>query len=161
MNINYLHHFAYWAAARAVHNPNNPGIKTKQVKAAIEKIGLYHLIQQPKELKNVEKKHNELANKLIKELKLAKHHFGLAAKIIAIYLKVTVIIPQRASEDILKNIYPPIDAKNLHKINGFKNSKWTSLTEKEFDKAILELKTQLKKSNSTFIEFEAENELTT
>jgi hypothetical protein len=161
MNINYLHHFGYWAAARAVHNPNNPGIKTKQVKAAIEKIGLYHFIQQPKELKNFEKEHNELANKLIKELKLAKQHFGLAAKIIAIYLKVTVIIPQRVSEDILKNIYPPIDAKNLHKINGFKNLKWTSLTEKEFDKAILELKTQLKKSNSSFIEFESENELTT
>ncbi len=155
MKINYLHTFAYWAASRAIQNPKNPGIKTKQVKIAIEKSGLYDTINNPKKLKNFDTLHYEIANSLMKELKLKNNKFGIVAKIIAIYLKVTVIIPVKVENEIINKIYPPIDSNNLKRIDGFRNEKWTELTEVKFKKVIEGLKNQLKNSNSNFIEFES------
>lgn len=161
MKINYLHTFGYWAAARAIHNPKNPGIKTKQIKVAIEKSGLYDLMINPKKLKNFDTVHHEIASSLMKELKLNQDKFGIVAKIIAIYLKATVIIPARIDNQIVNKIYPPIDSNNLKRISGVKKEKWTELKEKKFKEVIDALKLQLKVSKSNFIEFESGVDLTT
>jgi len=161
MNTNYLHTFGYWAAARAIHNPKNPGIKTKQIKIAIEKSGLFDLMNNPKKLKNFDSMHCKIANTLLKELKLNQDKYGIVAKIISIYLKATVIIPARTDNQIVNKIYPPIDSNNLKRISGFKTAKWTELNEKKFKEVIDALKLQLKTSKSNFIEFESGVDLTT
>lgn len=115
----------------------------------------------PKKLKNFDTVHHEIASSLMKELKLNQDKFGIVAKIIAIYLKATVIIPARIDNQIVNKIYPPIDSNNLKRISGVKKEKWTELKEKKFKEVIDALKLQLKVSKSNFIEFESGVDLTT
>jgi hypothetical protein len=159
MILKYTHHFACWAAARAIHNRHNSGTKTQIIKSAIEYADLFQFVNNPKLLKDYQNIHDNLVKKLNKKLSWnLDEKYGVISKIIAIYLKVTVIIPQSASKEILNNIYPPLDSKNLHKIKGFEKSNWTTLSKGQYKVAIKTLETQLKKNNSTFIEFEAEND---
>jgi hypothetical protein len=162
MNKEYLHNFACWAAARAVQNPNVSNNSTAVIKEAIDKISLYDYVENPNELSNYKTEHNNIVLKLLNELKWNEtDRYGVAAKIIAIYFKVTIIIPGRAISSIIEKIYPPIDSYNLSKIIGFEKHKWTELDEKTYQDIITALELQLKKNNSSFIDFEAGNTLIT
>jgi hypothetical protein len=83
--------------------------------------------------------------------------YGVASKIIAIYFKVSVIIPNKEPRILTEKIYPPIDSYNISRIKGFEKFKWTKLDEPTFYKMISSLENQLKKEQSNFIEFEAQN----
>lgn len=161
MNKDFLHNFACWAAARAIQNPNLSGTRTGIIRQALDDINIYSYIEDPTKLDKYEDAHKDIVDKLLTKLewKNQETRYGIAAKIIAIYFKVAIIIPGKAPLSIINGIYPPIDAYNLHKIKGFNNHKWTKLDKDTFDKIIGALKSQL--GNSSFIDFEAQNTLLT
>jgi hypothetical protein len=159
MNKDYLHNFACWAAARAVQNPHHSGTSTAIIRQALDDINIYSYVEDPTKLLDYKNEHIKIVNNLLEKLGWDKDgdRYGVATKIIAIYFKVAVIIPGKASSSIIKGIYPPIDSLNLSKIKGFSNYKWTKLNKDKYEDIITALDNQLKNNNSSFIDFEAEN----
>ncbi len=144
----HLHNYAVWTAARAVQRGYTT---TKNIKAAIDKTELSFLankggIKTSEEFDNF---HRKTANILIKQLAdlVVPTTYGRAAKIIAVYLKTSVVIRDRGKSHLSKIIHPPIDnilLTNLSKTNrglGLSNIKWTQLSEKEYFELIKKLRT--------------------
>ena len=152
MNKDYLHNFACWAAARAVQRNFTT---TENIVNAIEKSGLRDFVEtyNGNGKAEFEAFHIKCGLKIIEELTEHNCTYGIAAKIIAVYIKTALVIPLHGVN--CEVIYPPIDAHNLSKIKGFSKYKWTKLDKETFDKIIGALKSQL--GNSSFIDFEAQN----
>jgi hypothetical protein len=160
MKNEYLHNFACWAAARAVQNPNLKGTDTKTIKNAIEKLDLYSYVDNPQKLSDYPKVHEELVDKLLEFLSWDNEsYYGVAAKIIAIYFKVSIILPSKAPHKIINKIYPPMDANNIHRLKGFKKSTWTKMGKTEFSNIIKGLNDYILQNKMTYIEFESKNPL--
>jgi hypothetical protein len=156
----YIHNFACWSAARAVQNPNNWGTKTVLIKSAIEKVNLSNYVSNPELLTNYKLVHHQLILKLNKELNWdLNKHYGVLSKILAIYFKVTIIIPNNAPELIKNLVYPPIDSINILKIGLGKKYKWTKINEEHFNEIIDLLEKHCLTFNMSFIEFESKNKL--
>jgi hypothetical protein len=157
---NYIHHFACWAAARAIQNPNNNGTKTSIIKEAIENAGFEDYVKDPNMLDNYHVIHQKLVKILNKQLcwDLDKN-YGVIAKIIAIYFKVSIILPFNAPKKIIEQIYPPIDSFNLKTLELNKVMKWTSIDKAMYLNAISKLVDYCAKHKINFIEFEEKNRL--
>ena len=156
---NYTHNFACWAAARAIHNPHNKGTKTKIIKAAIENVGFEKYVENPQLLGDYKSIHKELVNKLNKELDWnLDEQYAVLAKIIAMYFKVAIILPNKAPKKILEQIYPPIDSHHLKTI-GLQKLRWTNMNAKVFNQSIDALEIYCKQHSMDFIAFEGNHPL--
>jgi hypothetical protein len=155
----YTHNFACWAAARAVQNPNNSGTSTGIIKDAVEKAGLEAFVENPKLLEDYPSIHDYLVKKLNKKLGWSiDQKYGVLAKIIAMYFKVAIILPNKASKKIMVQIYPPIDSHHLNTI-GLRNLRWTNMNEKGFNQSIDALKRYCKQQSMDFTAFEGNHPL--
>jgi len=160
MNSTYLHNFACWAAARSIQNPHLSDTQTEKIRLALEKIDIQQFVSDPELLKDFSKTHHTLVNKLLKSLKWdEKTRFGVAAKIIAIYFKVTLVIGHNAPKKIIDKIYPPLDSFNL-KVIGLKKLRWTSMGKPAFEEAIVMLDKHCKEMKMSYVDFEAKNTFT-
>lgn len=158
----YLHNFACWAAARAVQNPRLKGTKVKDIKNAIENIGLYSYVEKPSSLLEYDKIHDNLVDKFLKAMGWRNSYYGVAAKIIAIYFKVTLNITGKAPSNISNLIYPPLDSYNLKQIYGSRSApNWTSLDKTSFKRVLRDLIYYCEKHKISFKNFEANNPFTT
>ncbi|MGI9192088.1 MAG: hypothetical protein ACR2IL_08185 [Chitinophagaceae bacterium] len=111
----HIHQFAVWTAARAVQRNFTT---TENIKKVIEKTQLYDLIDNPEiAYDNYELFHDKCAKKIITSFNKLKDKngnellatYGIAAKIIAIYIKTAVIISNKGKKELSKVAYPPID----------------------------------------------------
>lgn len=156
-NISYtfadhLHNYAVWTAARAVQrNFTN----TKNIKTAIEATDLRNLIDNKKifTIEDFDNFHRKTANKIISELKSLdkklpnKATYGRAAKIIAIYIKTTIVIRDSGLSDLAKIAHPPIDRILLSNAGkdypnfGLNKINWTQLNENKYFELIDKLRT--------------------
>jgi hypothetical protein len=156
---NYVHNFACWVAARAIHNPKLSGTKVKFIVEAIEKADLKKYAENPTLLSEYSKTHEKLVIAVLEALKWNKNHkFGAAAKIIAIYFKVSIILSKKGKASILNQIYPPIDTFNLKQL-GIRNLNWTNIDKTDFNFIIEQLEIYCKNNNLTFLDFESKNKL--
>lgn len=135
----YVHDYAVWTAARAQRSFTT----TKKVKDAIAQSGLQEFSKARKcssteEFNNF---HRSCAKQVIEAFNKAdikNATYGRVAKIIAIYLKTSVIIPMVGQGVICQVIHPPIDRillTNLcreHHIKKLCERGWTSLTEEDY-----------------------------
>ena len=155
----YIHNFACWAAARAVQNPHLNGTGTEKIRKALDDIDIYSHVEDSTKLLDYSNAHKVIVDELLIKLNWKKYadKFGVASKIIAIYFKVTIIIPNKEPRSLMEKIYPPIDSYNISKIKGFEKFKWTKLDESTFYKMITSLENQLETEKSNFIEFESQN----
>jgi len=146
---NHIHNFAVWTAARA----SQIGLTTTEnIKHAIEQTELQAFSNSEKIITPdaFDAFHRETANKLIAHLKpyRKKMSYGIAAKIIAIYLKCSVIIRNSGEGNLAKIIHPPIDnilLTNIHKKDKYKplglgTYKWTQLDEETYFQVIVKLR---------------------
>jgi hypothetical protein len=155
----YTHNFACWAAARAVHNPHNSGTSTDIIKDAIEKSGLEAFVENPMLLEGYPSIHDSLVKKLNKKLRWSiDEKYGVLAKIIAMYFKVSLILTNKAPKKILEQIYPPIDSHHL-KTLGLQKLRWTNMNGKEFNQSIDALESYCKEHSMNFITFEGNHPL--
>jgi len=131
----HRHRFAVWTAARAV---SRNFTSTAVVEMAIDKTDLRKFAEGSKHItaKTWREFHIRACNQLIKSLKQSNAKnpsYGRAAKIVAVYLKASVIIVNNIKDDKMEFIHPPIDyillsalAKHT-KIHGLRTKKWTQL----------------------------------
>jgi hypothetical protein len=107
----HIHRYAVWTAARAV---NRDFAKTEVIRKAIEKSGMLkaYLDNPLTDSQEYESWHGKCATSLVRSFKSVgiECAFGRAAKIIAIYLKTAVILPNRGRGSVCKAIFPPIDS---------------------------------------------------
>ncbi len=135
----HRHNFAVWTAARAVQRNFT---STENIAKAIEKSELRNFIESYKYISQTEFNdfHVKCAKKLIKSLQVQKCTYGIAAKIIAIYLKTAWILYSKGQ--FCENIHPPLDRvliTNFIKCNNIKEYKykpWTKLTQTDYWKLI-------------------------
>ncbi|WP_338875267.1 hypothetical protein WBJ53_06545 [Spirosoma sp. SC4-14] len=136
----YIHDYAVWTAARAVQRKFT---STQRIKEAIDQSTLREF-SESRECSTAEEFNNfhiSCSNQIIETLKkanVANPTYGRAAKIIAIYLKTSLIIPMAGQGVICQFIHPPIDRillTNLskeHKIKKLCEKGWTALNEVEY-----------------------------
>lgn len=140
----HLHNYAVWTAARASQRNFE---STENIKAAINATSLLQFVKEEgfdiQTIADYDKYHREVCNELIEFFKnngLRKCTYGRAAKIVAIYLKTAVILPNQGQGNLSAIIHPPIDAillKALHKKPQFTDLKlnqyrWTLIDEDEY-----------------------------
>ena len=141
----HLHRYAVWTAARAVQRGLT---STKNIQVAIDNTDLNQFLDSNLVMSEVDFDifHRLTANILIESLKDYNLTYGQAAKIIAIYLKTTVVIRTSGKGELSRIIHPPIDNILLTNINkdkpnlGLKNIRWTQLSEDKYFEVIDNMK---------------------
>ena len=131
----HLHNYALWAASRSVQRGF---VSTLKISNAIEKSGLREFVESYNGVGKEEFKvfHSKCAVKIMNALKENYCTYGIAAKIIAIYLKTTLIIYNKGQN--CDNIHPPLDKILLtnflkcNKIKEYTYKPWTKLNYKEY-----------------------------
>lgn len=146
----HIHLFSVWTAARAVQRGFTT---TRIIKEAIDASGLRTFSENPvlkseEEFNNI---HRNWVRKMIdafnkRKVDKTKLSYGRMAKIIAIYLKTSVILPTKGRIVVCKWIHPPIDAYLLNQIAKEKNLlglsryRWTMLNESQYWQLCSDLK---------------------
>lgn len=151
----HLHNYAVWTAARAVQRKFTT---TALIKKAIEKSTLRWFWENNsvKSADEFDELHKSWAHQLMKyfdEQGVKGCNYGRAAKIIAIYLKTAVVLPNRAEGFASSVIHPPIDAillKNIYtakKIRTLRNLRWTTLKEQQYWELVTLLRSEFTEFN--------------
>lgn len=144
----HLHNYAVWTAARAVQRKFTT---TVNIKSAIEVTRLRDFAESLHEEMSTHEFdafHRETAHAMIGFLNRIKVNtsYGQAAKIIAIYLKTSVIIRESGAGTLSRMAHPPIDNILLSRLNKVyptmvaSKIRWTQLDESEYFKLIEKLR---------------------
>ena len=116
---NHKHKFAVWAAGRAA-SVTGQRFKVKLAKDLIDAIELKRYIDRPDALPdNFDEEHHVWCKKLIAQSD-KKISYGVAAKLINVYLKTILVCGGYNEHEKVKMIHPPIDRllfKGLAKCN--------------------------------------------
>lgn len=125
----HIHNYAVWTAGRAVQR-GFQGATTQNVLKAINQADLKGTFLKEYEWNNdnFDEAHDRCIRAICESLKEFNCSYGRAAKIIAIYLKTSVIIPNNGKDDLSKIAHPPIDRKLL---SALKKHKLLFVGEKE------------------------------
>ena len=131
----HRHNFAVWTASRSVQRGFTT---TKNITDAIKKSGLRDFVETYNGIEKDEFKdfHLKCAQKIIASLGKDKCSYGIAAKIIAVYLKTSLVIYDKGKN--CENIHPPLDRillKNFEKYNKLKEycyKPWTKLCQNAY-----------------------------
>ena len=159
---NHKHKFAVWAAGRAA-SVKDQRFSVESAKKLIDHINLQEYIDKPDSLTdNFDTIHDTWCKSLIeksveifdKKVQLKKIKYGVAAKLINVYLKTILVCGRYHEHEKVKMIHPPIDRllfKGLAKCNvgglkGFwkehlkKGKGWSQFDEKAYKEVIEKIK---------------------
>lgn len=163
MNYNFqqhIHNYSVWTSARAVQRSFT---KTVMIKHAIEESDLRCFSESLDECNQTyfDEFHRKCAKQIIESF--GKNNilctYGRASKIIAIYLKTSIIIRHDDQNARSYYIHTPIDSILLKAIdkkfnlNEFKNIRWTTLDEASYWELIDKLKSKNLPINWTLEEY--------
>ena len=153
----HLHNYSVWTASRAVQRSFT---STENIQAAIDNSSLRAFAESQALITEIgfDAFHRSCATSIIDSLRHytgEKSTYGRAAKIIAIYLKTSVILPNSGNCSRSSIIHPPIDSillKNLSthlKRPGIMSKPWTTLNEVDYWGLVSEIKSIFKPFNWT------------
>lgn len=133
----HRHRFALWTAARAVQRSFTT---TERIANAIETTTLRQFAETAAFITPAEydKQQSEWCTIIMDCFKPLECSYGRAAKMVAIYLKTSVILPAKGVTPLCDAIHPPIDSillKNLikyEKLRELTGSTWTTLSSAEY-----------------------------
>lgn len=146
----HKHQYAIWTAARAVQRSFT---KTLKISHVINKSSLRQFVDCEIALSD-QNQFDSLQKKwcyeIIKDFEVLNvtATYGQAAKIVAIYLKTSVVMGADPTNEYLKFIHPPIDRiilKNLPRIESFKQVKkisWTKMDEGTYWEVVQRIRQQ-------------------
>lgn len=145
----HLHRYAVWTAARAAQRGFTT---TKNIKEAIEASNLKELIYKPEiAVGYFDGYHRACANKIIEEFDnmTINASYGRAAKIIAIYIKTAIILPNQGKCALSRVAHPPIDRILLKNVlpKGETLPNWTALNQDDYFKLLETIKTKINSEN--------------
>ena len=165
----HRHNFAIWTASRAAMRGLKEG-KTINVKKIIEISELQQFANDTLDYSSEEydEFHSRCAQELIESFsKLGCNvgtnnalSYGRAAKIIAIYLKTSIVFCSNGKCNKSKVIHPPIDetlliqmSKDYESLRDLKEIKWTNLDEKGYFNVVSQIKKHFVRFDWTLEEF--------
>jgi hypothetical protein len=136
----HRHNYAVWTASRAVQRGF---ASTETISKAIKESELREFAEDESECNenDFEIFHVKCSNQLINafnDLGKSNVTYGRVAKIIAIYLKTSVIFPKNGKCHRSKIIHPPIDSilltriSDLDELKDIKELRWTGMDQKEY-----------------------------
>jgi len=152
----HRHRFAVWTAARAVQGIPYGSIAKDYVKRAIAASDLPELVRSPNKwptkAADVDKLHEKWVDQILTQLEAdgvfnarrvgKEQSYGLAAKIVAIYLKTCLLMCPHDPHAFLSLIHPPIDSILLLELSKREElskhrshwlaTNWTQLTKEEY-----------------------------
>jgi hypothetical protein len=152
----HIHRFGLWAAARAA---NKSLLSNKEVQHVLEAIQLKDKVASLRSKSDLDDKYytvwlkencttliNEIKNLDCKDLKKDRISYGLAAKLISIYIKVVEVIPSKGNSLLSKIAFPPVDSILLKQINKsnkiFKETTWSKYDWDNYLEVVQKLKTK-------------------
>jgi hypothetical protein len=161
----HRHRFAAWAAARAVQRGWRYSTKEK-LRDALESCGVREFVCSPESRAGIDECrfrefHRQWCRAVIESLTqqgVADATFGRAAKLVAVYLKVMVVLSPSGDCDLARIAHPPIDRTELQKVAAeasvdsprkllWKTVNWTQLTEENYYSLIGQLRALIPSSD--------------
>jgi hypothetical protein len=138
----HRHNFAVWAAARATQRGFTT---TDNLRKALESTGINDFLETPCGEEAFDKWHRRWCNSICDHLatnNIDDATYGRAAKLVAVYLKSMVVLPNLASDEAAY-VHPPVDRillQNIAKDPGvsaehsqtLRNTSWTQLDEQSY-----------------------------
>ena len=148
----HKHRFSIWTASRAVQRSFATTLKITLV---INNTNLREFVESELKLDSQEQfdsLHRQWCNLMIHEFDKLKidASYGRAAKIVAVYLKTSVVIGAGPMNPGIQFIHPPIDRiilKNLPKLESFQQIRklnWTKLDEQSYWEIVNAIRKELK-----------------
>lgn len=147
----HTHRFGLWTAARAASTSR---FSNSEVAKFIESCNLKEAVEQLRRLTHMD--HETYKEWFIrtanfikkcmsehKSVKQKKVTFGIAAKMLSIYIKTVEVLPTKGSSLISNVAFPPIDRfllSNLKMKQDLKNISWSKMENDEFIQLIEQLK---------------------
>jgi hypothetical protein len=150
----HIHRFGLWAAARAA---NKSLLSNKEVQHVLGVIQIREKVASLKKVNNLNDNQytiwlkenctlliNEIKKLNCKELKKVRISYGLAAKLISIYIKVVEVIPNKGNSQLSQIAFPPVDSILLKHINKSKKifieTTWSKYNWEEYLDVVQKLK---------------------
>ena len=135
----HKHRYSVWTSARAVQRSFTT---TSKISSAIDATSLRNFSETINHLdqKTFDDQHKEWCNTIIAHFKKEDIicSYGRAAKIIAIYLKTSLIMTANGESDIHRLIHPPIDSillislSNSNDLKDLKTKRWTNFNQEDY-----------------------------
>jgi hypothetical protein len=154
----HRHRFAVWAAARA----SQRGFTTvKNLRDALQATDIRSVLSDPRTLRlsavQFDALHRSWCSSICSSLtrhRIAKVTYGRAAKLVAVYLKATVIMGDGCNSSFGRNLHPPIDRILLHGLASsdrvtsahkavWRSINWTQLGEPAYYELIGQLRSAI------------------
>jgi hypothetical protein len=154
----HRHRFAVWAAARA----SQRGFTTvDRLRTALQVTDIRKVLSDPRTLHLSASQFDDLHRRWcssicsnLSERRIAKVTYGRAAKLVAVYLKSTVIMGVGCDSSLGRNLHPPIDRTLLQALASsdritsphkaaWRSINWTQLDEAAYDQLIGQLRDAL------------------
>src|SRR5579884_4153845 len=112
--VEHRHRFSVWAAARAAQRKLK-GATVDVLRDALEQSGVVAFINAPFPAlteQSFDEQHRALCRSIVHYLasRGVTASFGRAAKLVAVYLKGTVVLDSNANPTLARLVHPPIDA---------------------------------------------------
>jgi hypothetical protein len=159
----HRHRFAAWVAGRAVQR-RFKGATVEKLRDALESCGIREFVGSP-ESRGIDERrfrelHRQWCRAVIESLRQQRLNatFGRAAKLVAVYLKVMVVLSPAGNCDLARVSHPPIDSTILQNVavaadvqsphkRSWKTVKWTQLTEENYYSLIDQLRAVIPSSD--------------
>ena len=154
----HRHRFAVWAAARAAQR----GFTTvEKLREALQATDIRKVLSAPQTLQlaavQFDALHRRWCSSICSSLtqhQIAKVSYGRAAKLVAVYLKATVIMGESCNSSFGRNLHPPIDRILLHGLASsdritsahkaaWRSINWTQLDQSAYDELIGQLRSAI------------------
>jgi response regulator RpfG family c-di-GMP phosphodiesterase len=135
----HRHNFAVWAAARATQREFTT---TEKLREALEASSIDTFVERPCGREDFDGRHRGWCGSICQQLRSRRVEgasYGRAAKLVNVYLKSMVVLPDLSS-DVASYVHPPIDRILLQNVakapevstersQTLRNTSWTQLSE--------------------------------
>jgi len=149
----HTHRFAVWTAARAASRSR---LKNTEVEYLITASYLRNKVEFLRQLQTLDKSYYKnwiresgeaicqlLANGNFSDFKKKTFHFGLAAKIISIYIKTVEVLPTKGQSLLAQIAFPPVDGILIKNFNTRHQHRlklnWSTFTWQQYEEVIDQL----------------------
>lgn len=147
----HRHRFAIWTAARAVQRS---WTTTANISIVITAVNLTDIAEGYKNCENqaaFDELHALTCERMIEEFRLLDvvATYGRVAKILAVYLKTTIIVTRERDEHQIRLIHPPVDRILLQKLSSepgleeLRKLNWTQLDKARYNAMVASIRSCL------------------
>jgi hypothetical protein len=150
----HIHRYGKWTAARAASSGRFSNL---EISACIDQVRLRQRLERLKKQEISHKQYENWFIQIVSELQACLQSiantttrkrnasFGIAAKVVSIYLKTAEILPSKGLSNVSEVAYPPIDSVLLIKLNRkfkleLKSTAWSKFDKEDYTEVLQKLR---------------------